>query len=175
MRTLIALDGSARATMILDEVARWLAAPGDSAELITVLDASELQGTAEFSVAQSEISPQGTESGTPLGLGLATPRMVKDRTQAIDRVEAATVARLGGLAKGRLDGVACTFRAIVAYDADATGVAAAIIDAAGDLAADAIVVGTHGRTGVERAVMGSVAEAVLRDALVPVLVVPNIR
>jgi len=35
---------------------------------------------------------------------------------------------------------------------------------------DLIVIGTHGRTGVERVLLGSVAERVLRGAKVPVLV-----
>jgi nucleotide-binding universal stress UspA family protein len=39
--------------------------------------------------------------------------------------------------------------------------------------ADLIVMGTHGRTGVERFVLGSVAEKVLRLSDVPVLVVPS--
>jgi nucleotide-binding universal stress UspA family protein len=37
--------------------------------------------------------------------------------------------------------------------------------------ADLIVMGTHGRTGLPRLLMGSVAEKVLRKALCPVLVV----
>jgi nucleotide-binding universal stress UspA family protein len=40
-----------------------------------------------------------------------------------------------------------------------------------DAGADLIVMGTHGRTGVERLLMGSVAERVLRDAACSVLVV----
>jgi nucleotide-binding universal stress UspA family protein len=40
-----------------------------------------------------------------------------------------------------------------------------------DMGADVIVMGTHGRTGVERLVLGSVAEKVLRDASCSVLVV----
>jgi nucleotide-binding universal stress UspA family protein len=40
-----------------------------------------------------------------------------------------------------------------------------------DMGADLIVMGTHGRTGVERLVLGSVAEKVLRDAPCSVLVV----
>jgi nucleotide-binding universal stress UspA family protein len=36
---------------------------------------------------------------------------------------------------------------------------------------DLIVVGTHGRTGVDRPAMGSVAEQILRDAVCSVLVV----
>lgn len=37
---------------------------------------------------------------------------------------------------------------------------------------DVIVMGTHGRTGVSRALLGSVAEAVVRRASCPVLTVP---
>ncbi len=37
---------------------------------------------------------------------------------------------------------------------------------------DMIVMGTHGRTGVSRALLGSVAEAVVRRASCPVLTVP---
>ena len=37
---------------------------------------------------------------------------------------------------------------------------------------DAIVIGSHGRTGLVHAVMGSVAEGVIRHSTVPVLVIP---
>lgn len=41
------------------------------------------------------------------------------------------------------------------------------------LAADLIVMGTHGRSGFDRLVLGSVAEKVLRTSEVPVLTVPS--
>jgi nucleotide-binding universal stress UspA family protein len=41
------------------------------------------------------------------------------------------------------------------------------------IGADLIVVGTHGRTGIRRALLGSVAEQVVRRARCPVLVVPG--
>jgi nucleotide-binding universal stress UspA family protein len=50
--------------------------------------------------------------------------------------------------------------------------AAEILRAAQELPADLIVMGTHGRTGFERWVLGSVAETVLRRAPCPVLTVP---
>lgn len=49
--------------------------------------------------------------------------------------------------------------------------ARAILEAAADLKADLIVMGTHGRTGFRRLVLGSVAEEVLRAAPCPVLTV----
>jgi nucleotide-binding universal stress UspA family protein len=46
-----------------------------------------------------------------------------------------------------------------------------ILQTAGDLLTDFVVVGSRGRTGVERMLMGSVAESVMRHAACPVLVV----
>jgi nucleotide-binding universal stress UspA family protein len=49
--------------------------------------------------------------------------------------------------------------------------AAEIVRYADDAGVDLIVMGTHGRTGLERLLMGSVAEKVMRDAPCSVLVV----
>lgn len=46
-----------------------------------------------------------------------------------------------------------------------------IVKAAKDWPADLIVIGSHGRGGVKRLLLGSVAEAVMRHAACPVLVV----
>ena len=50
---------------------------------------------------------------------------------------------------------------------------AAIVETATAWPADLIVMGTHGRTGFERLLLGSVAEKVLRKAPCPVLTVPK--
>ncbi len=55
---------------------------------------------------------------------------------------------------------------------DGRNVALEILSAAARLEADLIVVGTHARTGLRRAVHGSVAEEVLRHARTMVLVTP---
>ncbi|OLC00879.1 MAG: hypothetical protein AUH30_01530 [Candidatus Rokubacteria bacterium 13_1_40CM_68_15] len=49
----------------------------------------------------------------------------------------------------------------------------AIVETARTDGADLIVVGTHGRTGFERILLGSVAERVVRNASCPVLTVRN--
>ena len=46
-----------------------------------------------------------------------------------------------------------------------------IVNAAKDWPADLIVIGSHGRGGIRRALLGSVAEGVMRQATCPVLVV----
>jgi nucleotide-binding universal stress UspA family protein len=48
-----------------------------------------------------------------------------------------------------------------------------ILQEAGNWNADLIVLGTHGRRGLAQALLGSVAQQVIRGARVPVLVVPN--
>ena len=83
---------------------------------------------------------------------------------------------------GDADGTRAT--AAVADRAAAAGVEAttAVVDAEGpihrriladadDHGADCIVMGTHGRTGLDRFVLGSVAERTLRESSVPVLTV----
>jgi nucleotide-binding universal stress UspA family protein len=55
---------------------------------------------------------------------------------------------------------------------EATGDAAhVIVEMASDLHADNVVIGTHGRRGVRRMVMGSVSESVVKNCGCPVLVV----
>jgi len=60
---------------------------------------------------------------------------------------------------------------------DASAVAgycpAAIYEAAAREGADLIIISTHGRTGLRRALIGSVAEGTVRHAACPVLVVPS--
>jgi len=51
-------------------------------------------------------------------------------------------------------------------------VAAAIVEDAASWPADLLVLGTHGRRGIERWLLGSVAEGVARRSTAPVLLVP---
>jgi nucleotide-binding universal stress UspA family protein len=50
-----------------------------------------------------------------------------------------------------------------------------IIRSAGDMKASLVVVGTHGRTALEKLLIGSTAERVVRLATVPVLTVREKR
>ncbi|HUJ14154.1 MAG TPA: universal stress protein [Thermoanaerobaculia bacterium] len=51
--------------------------------------------------------------------------------------------------------------------------ATAIVEHAKLLQADTIVVGSHGRSGIERLLLGSVSARVVAEASVPVIVVPK--
>jgi len=86
----------------------------------------------------------------------------------IERAAKESIARVGNrLRKKR--GLRC--RTVLA-----NGTAAmAIVDAATRLAADVVVVGTHGHGGFEHFFLGSVAERVVRTSSRPVLTVPGVR
>lgn len=70
--------------------------------------------------------------------------------------------------QARTAGVACE---TVLNDVDARRPADAITDQASTQRCDLIVMGTHGRRGIGRALLGSDAELVLRQSPVPVLLV----
>ncbi|MDG2014171.1 MAG: universal stress protein [Pirellulaceae bacterium] len=64
-----------------------------------------------------------------------------------------------------VDGVLAT------WEVDFGPTAKRIVQFSNEHAVDLIVIGTHGRSGIERVLMGSVAEAVVRKAKCPVLAV----
>jgi nucleotide-binding universal stress UspA family protein len=83
-----------------------------------------------------------------------------------DHLAAAARQRLDAFVAGLPEGVRVDTRV-------RTGVPAReAVAEAGEWPADLVVVGTHGRGGAARALLGSVAEAVVRDAGCSVLVIP---
>lgn len=48
-----------------------------------------------------------------------------------------------------------------------------ILEIAHDIDADLIVIGTHGRQGIERLLLGSVAQAVASTAEIPIQIIPS--
>ena len=74
----------------------------------------------------------------------------------------------GAVGAGPTGGAAPTL-AVVAGQA----VPAALVRYAARVGADVLVVGTHGRSGLDRLLMGSVAEACVASAMCPVLTVPT--
>ncbi len=96
--------------------------------------------------------------GVPDGTFVATPDMVDRIQTAAARVLDATVASHRGEVE-----VASLLRQGRPWEA--------IHEAAKEIGADLIVLGTHGRHGLVRALLGSVTEKVMRTSLVPVVVV----
>lgn len=98
----------------------------------------------------------------PLG-GIGGPPAIPITAEMQHEVEASARARLSeALARHAVDG-----ELLVAHGPPG----ATIVRAAEELAADLVVVGTVGRSGIKRLVLGSVAESVVRHAPCSVLVV----
>jgi nucleotide-binding universal stress UspA family protein len=92
----------------------------------------------------------------PPGLGLTTGELVAVARKHLDQVASEARAGFGGRIVEHLAAGSAWKR---------------VLQLAIDLQADVLLVGTHGRTGVKRMVLGSVAEAVVRRASCSVIVV----
>lgn len=108
------------------------------------------------------------QGGTPpLGLRPAVyDALLEARARVHEEAEQTLAALAGRLAAA---GGAPSIERVVIETPGSIG--DAIVDAAREAGADLIVVGTHGRRGVERMLLGSVAERVVRYADGPVATV----
>ena len=97
--------------------------------------------------------------GTMQDMGVADVELADIQNEASKRMVDAIVAKFG-------EDISVTHFTEFGDTADG------IIEASKEFNADVIVVGTHSRTGLDRLLMGSVAEHVVRHAAIPVLVVP---
>jgi nucleotide-binding universal stress UspA family protein len=94
--------------------------------------------------------------------------MVSDEGMALDdkAAEAGASRRLKEIARRRLGKRPYELHTRITFPSDVTR---AIVGVAGEIGADLIVMGTHGRGGLKHVLLGSVAEAVVRNATCPVL------
>jgi len=98
----------------------------------------------------------------PGSLRLPGGRFSSRVDQVRDQRESAAQALM---ARGKGDGIACEF---LVWEGDP---GEAIVDAARAERVDLIVLGSHGRRGVNRSIFGSVSDHVVRHAPCPVVVV----
>lgn len=101
-----------------------------------------------------------------LGIGETNPLGFQSYMSAAHEHAAQAHARVAELCSQ--GGAPVTLQSRIAEDMTAS---AGIVQMAKDEAADLIVMGSHGRTGLAKLMVGSVAARVLAEASVPVLVV----
>jgi nucleotide-binding universal stress UspA family protein len=97
----------------------------------------------------------------PDGSVVASPKMMQELADQAQR----------HLEEWRLDAEKMVGASRVTAEKAVGEPAAEILEAAKRMGADLLVMGTHGRTGLQHALMGSVAERVVRRAHSPVLTV----
>jgi nucleotide-binding universal stress UspA family protein len=142
-RILVPVDGSSTSDKGLDEAAKLARGAGAKLLLLHVVD-----DTVAFS------SPEGA------GVNLVLDALRASGRQALEK--AAARARRARLPAQTL-----------LVDNFTGRVAVAIVEQAKRWRADLIVMGTHGRRGMNRLLLGSNAELVIRNSTVPVLLVPG--
>jgi nucleotide-binding universal stress UspA family protein len=164
MRALIALDGSSERAAAA--VSSWAHAEGVEVRLLCVVQPKDVHETAAPSGFTHSLTPAGQPSGQMLNVQEPLPRLAEDRSQALARAASERTDYLEAVRARYLHGVPGEVEVRVAED-----VAAAINRAAVEHEVDLIAMGTHGRSGIGRALLGSVAERVVRESSVPVLLV----
>jgi nucleotide-binding universal stress UspA family protein len=111
-------------------------------------------------VSQEPVDPSG---GGPLrSFALSPPRVVRHDPGDVARTQ------MQDLVRGQFEGP-CEVEVATGHPADA------IVRVAQERGVDLIVMGTHGRTGLQHVFLGSVAEKVVRLAPCPVLTVRHPR
>ncbi len=166
MKVLVALDDSPRAVQTLKAVGQLATTWHGEVHLVTVIKPGASHDTVSSHDYSHSLTPAGTVSGHSLHTQEPVPGLAEDRGQASVRIRTEAEERLAALANEFLPLVQANIHVDTVDD-----VPAAVIDAAKRLQVDLIAVGTHGRTGLRHVLMGSVAEAIVRQSHVPVLVV----
>jgi len=107
----------------------------------------------------------------------AASHLAKQAGLPITVVSVVTASQNAARREEAREAVAATVVRFKAAGLDAAGMVAegradeAIVKAAEDVGADLIVVGSHGRTGLRKVLLGSTAERVIGQAICPVLVI----
>lgn len=136
-------DDSAPARSALDEAVAVAGLAGGEVRLIGVFD--ETRHVSGFEPAACVIDE-------------IIPRARRELDEALQSARA----------RAQREEVTCSY---IIVDASAPDIAPRIVEEADGWHADHIIVGSHGRRGLDRALLGSVAEDILRRSRVPVLVV----
>jgi nucleotide-binding universal stress UspA family protein len=157
-RILVPLDGSPLAEVALEQLGHLA---GPETEVLLLRVAEPVTDLPPVALAPNPPSGGFAAVAPPGGRGSDMPDQVDDRAvreaqqYLDDKVDA-------------LRGVVSKRRTLVLEDTDP---ASAIAAQARDEPADLILMATHGRSGVARRILGSVAEKVLHSSHIPLLLV----
>lgn len=162
MRVLIAVDDSEQAEAVVNTLSPWLRRSEAEVHLVSVVDMTHVKAASRAGEPAFQATPsfRGPSDQQP------PPRAAETHGQALERVR---VEREQALRKLVLDSMNDLGVEVHVISGDDT--AEAIAAYGPELGADMLAVGTHGRSGITRALMGSVAEQVVRKSEIPVIVV----
>lgn len=149
-RVLVAVDGSFTSTAALQAAAPF-AGSGTQLRIVTVAENPEFIFDSPYSI--------------PCDLGTARQAVIDEATTALQQARSQL----------RAAGIEAEARLIDLTHTQNRNIARAILCEAQNWNADLLVLGTHGRRGVRRLLLGSVAEQITRTAPCPILLVRGIK
>ena len=164
MRVLIAVDESEQARTVVEALTPWLSRSDAEVHLVSVVDMSRVP--VAMRAGEPAFEPAPYFGGTRPQAEQPMPRAVETHGQALERARTERHEWLMRLAQEAMAGVAPKVHVVADDDT-----AMAIAKYGAEVGADLVAVGTHGRSGLSRALMGSVAEQVVRRSERPVVVV----
>lgn len=181
MRILIALDGSEISEAAVRTVGTWSKSVPIRFDLLRVIHPNDIRGTADARLLGEIPEPENTELG---GIPQLTSSQFGDIGSIVQDPAPLTIENRGqALDRARVDGENYLRTVAARFLANANSAqhiefseetAETIVAKASYLGADAIAMGTHGRTGITHVLVGSVAEKVMRRSQIPVILVgPN--
>jgi nucleotide-binding universal stress UspA family protein len=167
---LTTIDGSAESKAILPAVARLAKEMKARVQLLTVV--SPVAGTQTAKERSPQVLTQGWGPGvsmyaTEVYLGADEPSWAESRGQALDRIVDEGRTFLEEAARPLKDAGIEVDMAVVIDPEPAD----AIVAYAKKTPVDVIAMATHGRSGLNQLVQGSVASAVVRSGVAPTLLV----
>ena len=163
MRVLIALDDSEQAEGVVKALTPLLRRTEADVHLVSVVDLTHVRAATMAGQRPYEPTPA---IGSRPEIQQTPPRAVESHGQALERERTEREEALLRLAQDSMEGLEVQVH-VISDDDTAT----AISSYGPEVGADMIAVGTHGRSGLTRALMGSVAEQVVRRSELPVIVV----
>jgi len=161
-KILVTLDRSKISEAVLPELKRLL--EGSPAEVTLFAVGEPPQATRRRRAGPSQPTPLGT-AGTGV-LGPAPPRYAETRDQAVQRSEHELLEYLGSLSASVRETGSTVDVATRLGEPERE-----IIDFAREGGFDLIAMATHGRSGLSELVQGSIAGAVVKSGVAPVLLV----
>jgi nucleotide-binding universal stress UspA family protein len=162
MRLMIAVDDSEQATAVVGALQPLFERERPEVELVSIVDMSDVHEVRRS--GQPAFEPTPAVGASAHDEQQPPPQLAESHGQALERVRIEREDFLRNLASGAgLDG------SVTVISDEHT--ADAITRHASESGADLVAVGTHGRSGISRVLMGSVAEHVVRHCEVPVIVV----
>jgi nucleotide-binding universal stress UspA family protein len=144
-RILVATDGSKTSALAIEEACRLARGAGARLRIVHVIDSPYAYADHWYAAVSVDVD--------------AVQRAWRGAGQEILRQAADRVREAGIEAETAL------------LEADGRRVSGVIVEDAARWPAEVIVIGSHGRQGLEQVLIGSVAEGVARSARVPVLLV----